>query len=37
MIIAVSAIKNNCVFIGFELLQEYVDMANNRINNIEDE
>lgn len=32
--VAVSAIKNNCDFIGFELFQEYVDMANNRINNI---
>lgn len=35
--VAVSAIKNNCDFIGFELLQEYVDMTNNRIKNIEDE
>lgn len=32
--VAVSAIKNNCDFIGFELLQEYVDKANNRISNI---
>ena len=29
--VAVSAILNNCDYIGFELLPEYVDMANNRI------
>lgn len=33
--VAVSAILNGCDYIGFELLQEYVDMANNRIKNIE--
>ena len=28
---AISAIKNGCDYIGFELFQEYVDMANKRI------
>lgn len=28
---AMSAILNNCDYIGFELLQEYVDMANRKI------
>ena len=29
---ALSAIQNNCDYIGFELFQEYIDMANKRIN-----
>lgn len=29
--VAISAIKNGCDYIGFELYQEYVDMANKRI------
>ena len=32
--VAVSALKNGCDYIGFEKFQEYVDMANERIHNI---
>lgn len=31
--VAISAIKHNFHWLGFELLDEYVDMANNRIRN----
>jgi modification methylase len=31
--VALSAIQNNCNYIGFELLQEYIDIANERIKN----
>lgn len=30
--VAISAIKYGCDYIGFEKFQEYIDMANNRIN-----
>ena len=29
--VAVSAVKNNCEYIGFELSEEYIEMANERI------
>jgi len=32
---AVSAIKNGCDYIGFDLLEEYIDMSNERIRNME--
>jgi modification methylase len=32
--VAVSAIKNKCHYIGFEKFQEYIDMANERIEKI---
>lgn len=32
--VALSAIKNNCHYIGFDKFQEYVDMANERINKL---
>lgn len=32
--VALSAIQNNCNYIGFELLEEYVAMTEERINNI---
>lgn len=32
--VAMSAIKNNCHYIGFEKFQEYIDMAYDRINNL---
>lgn len=35
--VAISAIKHNFRWLGFELLDEYVDMANNRIKNFYDE
>ena len=35
--VAISAIKHNFRWLGFELLDEYVDMANNRIRNFYDE
>lgn len=31
--VAISALKHNCNYIGFELLPEYVELANKRINN----
>lgn len=31
--VAMSAIKNGCDYIGFDIVQEYVDMAEKRINN----
>lgn len=33
---ALSAILNNCNYIGFELFQKYIDIANERIKNIKD-
>ena len=35
--VAISAIKHGFRWLGFELLDEYVDMANNRIRNFYDE
>lgn len=35
--VAISAIKHNFRWLGFELLDEYVDMANNRIKSFYDE
>lgn len=35
--VAISAIKNNFRWLGFELLDEYVDMGNNRIKDFHDE
>lgn len=35
--VAISAIKHDFHWLGFELLDEYVDMANNRIKNFYDE
>ena len=32
--VAISAKKHNCDYIGFEMMQEYIDMANEKINNI---
>lgn len=34
--VALSAIKYNCDYIGFEKFQEYIDMANKRINKNEE-
>ena len=33
--VAVSALKHNCFYIGFELLKEYVDMAEKNIKTTE--
>ena len=32
--VAISAIENNCDYIGFEKFQAYVDMANEKIDEI---
>lgn len=34
--VACSAVKNNCDYIGFELFQQYIDMANEKIKKMEE-